>query len=122
MDISTSSIQRLMEIGYMATGGGMNAEAAAIFSGIEAVRPESELPMIGSAVTRLNAGKVEEAISLLRQALEKNPDSDLAAAFLGLALKQAGLAQAAESMLRQVVDAARNREAVDLAKSLLDAG
>jgi predicted Zn-dependent protease len=108
-----------MEIGYLATGGGMSNEAATIFTALESVRPESELPLVGQAVTRLNAGRADEAIALLRKALEKNPDSEYAASFLGLALMQAGLSQAAANILKQVEAAGTDPHAKALAQSLL---
>jgi tetratricopeptide (TPR) repeat protein len=120
VDVQTAVVQQLMEIGYMAAGGRMSADAATIFDAIEAVRPESELPLIGHAVTRLNAGRADEAIALLRKALERNPDSEFAAAFLGLSLKQAGLSQAAGNILQQVVSQGKDAQAVGLAKSLLE--
>ncbi len=108
-----------MEVGYLATGGGMTAEAATIFGALEAVRPESELPLVGQAVTQLNAGQPQEAIALLRKALERNPDSEFAATFLGLSLMQAGMTSAAENILKQVEGSGRNPQAVGLAKNLL---
>jgi len=111
-----------MEIGYVAAGGGMTAQADVIFAGVQAARPDSELPLIGRAVARLNAGRADEAIALLRQALERNPDSDLAAAFLGLALSQAGLQSAADALLQQVRAANRDPQAAALAASLLQPG
>lgn len=122
MDIGTEAVRRLMEIGYMAAGGGMTAQADVIFAGVQAARPDSELPLIGRAVARLNSGRADDAITLLRQALERNPDSDLAAAFLGLALSQAGLRSAADALLQQVRAANRDPQAAALAGSLLEPG
>ncbi len=119
MNVSTTFVQQLMEIGYLAAGGGMTTEATTIFQGVEAVRPDSELPVIGHAVARLSAGRADEAITLLKSALEKTPGSEMAAAFLGLALKSAGMSQAAESLLQQVIASGKNAQAVDLAQSLL---
>jgi predicted Zn-dependent protease len=119
VEVRSELVQQLMEIGYLASGGGMPSEAATVFAAVEAVRPTSELPLIGAAVARLNARRADEAIALLRQALAKNPDSEYAAAFLGLALKQAGMSQASEDILRQVVSSGKCEQAVGLAKSLL---
>ncbi|HVJ69774.1 MAG TPA: HrpB1 family type III secretion system apparatus protein [Caulifigura sp.] len=119
MNVPTSLVQQLMEVGYLATGGGMAGEASTIFAAVEAVRPESELPLVGHGVTHLNAGKTNEGIAVLRKALEKNPDSEFAATFLGLALVQAGLSQAAEHILKQVVVSGKDPRAVELSRSLL---
>lgn len=119
VNVPSSLVQQLMEIGYLATGGGMSGEASTIFNAVEAVRPESELPLVGQGVTQLNAGKTNEGIAVLRKALEKNPDSEFAATFLGLALVQAGLSQAAENILKQVVVSGKDPRAVELANLLL---
>ena len=120
MTIDTSLVQQLMEIGYLATGGGMSTEAATIFTALEAARPESELPLVGQGVTHLNAGRTSDAIAVLRKALDRNPDSEFAATFLGLSLTQAGLTQAAENILKQVEATGKDPHAVNLAKSLLN--
>ena len=97
----------------------MASEAATIFAAIEAVRPDSELPLVGQGVVHLNAGRTNEGITVLRKALEKNPDSEFAASFLGLALLQAGLSQAAENLLNQVVTSGKDPRAVELSRALL---
>ena len=70
----------------------------------------------------MNAGRHAEAIAILRSALEKNDESDLAMCFLGMALQLAGYGKESESFLQQVVDANGQQDAVALAKSLLTQG
>ncbi|MEM6654264.1 MAG: tetratricopeptide repeat protein [Planctomycetota bacterium] len=120
MELTTETVQQLMEIGYVAAGAGRFADADAIFAAVQAARPESEYPQIGRAVVCLNADRTPEAIAILRGALQINPDSDLAMAFLGFALRQAGLTQQSDEVLKQVIDAGGQPEAVAVARSLLD--
>ena len=121
MEIDTKLVQLLMEVGYLAGGHGFFDESIKIFEGIYAVRPESEYPLIGMAVTRMNARKYEEAVKILwGKALKVNPESDLAKSFLGLALKMAGLTSESQTLLREVVEANRCEEAVSMAKNLLE--
>ena len=120
MQPSTESVQRLMEIGFVAVGNGLLTDAEAIFAGVQAVRPDSELPLIGRAFVRMNARQYREAVRLLQQAMEKNPESDLAMGFLGAALKLSGMNQTSREVLQQVIDANGSEEAVALAKSLLE--
>lgn len=120
MEIETSTVQLLMEAGYLAGGYGFYKESEEIFEGIQAVRPDNELPLIGLAVTKMNAGNNEEAARILwEKALKINPESDLAKSFLGLALKLAGLKAESESVLKEVVDEGGNDPAVKLAQALL---
>lgn len=120
MEISTDLVKLLMEIGYVAVGSGLSAEAAAIFAGVEAARPESELPAIGLAVSQMNSGRADEAVRTLRdKALVRKPDSQIAKSFLGLALKLAGFQADSRALLSEVVQANAHAEAVAMAQSLL---
>lgn len=120
MEPSTESVQRLMEIGFIAAGNGLLADAEAIFQGVQAARPESELPLVGRAFIRMNARQHRDAALLLQQAMEKNPDSDLAMSFLGAALQMSGMNQASRDVLQQVIAENGNEQAVELAKALLE--
>ncbi len=118
MQPSTESVQRLMEIGFLAAGSGQIKEANTIFAGIQSVRPDSELPMIGQAFVLMNTGKFPDAISTLQAALSKNPDSDLAMSFLGATLKLAGMSQAADNALQQVIADGKDPAAIALAEAM----
>lgn len=119
MNPTTEQIQRLMEVAMVAAGNGLATDAETIFQGIAAVRRDSELPLVGRAFLSMNRGRFPEAIDLLQQALEKQPDSELALGFLGAALKFSGMNQAAEQVLEQVSGHGNNKAAVALADSLL---
>lgn len=120
MNASTELVQRLMEVGYVAAGNGYSKQAEAIFAGVQAVRPESELPSIGLAVMQLNAGLCEVAVKTLEEeGLKRNPDSELVQSFLGLALKLGGQSARSEQVLQKVIASGSNTQAVELARSLL---
>ena len=120
MEIRTETLKRLMEIGYVAAGSGLYSDAETIFAGIQAVRPDSEMPQIGWAVVRMNAGLHDDATKILRNVIDQKPESDLTKSFLGLALRLAGMSGQSESILQEVVDANRDETAVAMARSLLD--
>lgn len=115
MQPSTEQVQRLMEIAFVAAGNGLTSDAETIFAGIQAVRPESELPIIGRAIIKMNSGQLQDSIHLLREALLHNPDSDLGLSFLGVALQLSGHNHAAAEAFSQVADAGITTEAVELA-------
>lgn len=104
-----------MEIAFVAAGNGLTSDAETIFAGIQAVRPESELPIIGRAIIKMNSGQLQDSIHLLREALLHNPDSDLGLSFLGVALQLSGHNHAAAEAFSQVADAGITTEAVELA-------
>ncbi len=110
----------MMEIGYLAAGNGFKAEAESIFEALRALRPTSEMPIIGLAVVRIGAGQPLEAAALLEdQALRINPESALAKGFLGLAFKLAGHSGRSQAILEEVVTTGADPEAVNLARNLL---
>jgi len=120
VNLSTETVQQLTEMGFVAVGNGMFAEAETIFAGVAAARPDSELPLIAQGINQMNAGKVSDAIHTLQAAVQKNPESAMAMSCLGVALKLAGLSAASEDVCQQVVQENRHAEAVALAKSLLE--
>jgi hypothetical protein len=118
--IGTPLVRLMMEIGYLASGNGFSAEAEAIFEGLRAVRPRSEVPIIGLAVNRMNAGRPLEAVSLLQeQALRLCPGSELGLGFLGLALRLAGHTGRSQSVLKDLAAKATNPHAGAMARALL---
>ena len=122
MDLApdTELLQLLMEIGYVAVGSGMTPAAEALFQAVRAARPNSDSPIIGLAVARLNVGDHTEALRLLGQdAAKLSPPSELARAFYGLALRKAGSRAESENVLRNVLATGRDFSAVALAHSLL---
>ncbi len=120
MDMETKMTKLLMEIGFLASGLGMTAKADTIFDAAMVLKPKAENAWVGKAVNRMNAGSPEEAVDLLREkALSVNPDSDAAQNFLGLALKLAGRASEAETVLARVAAQSKEKEAVAMARNLL---
>jgi hypothetical protein len=84
-------VRLLMRIGYWSVWHGLYADAAALFNGVRAARPQSELPVLGMAVLALVLQKPESAVQLLREsAVPLNPGSELVQAHLGCALRLAG--------------------------------
>jgi hypothetical protein len=121
MEIDTKLIRLLMEVGYLAGGHGFFKESETIFEGLKAVRSESEYPIIGLAITKMNAKKNDEAVEILReQALKLNPDSDMAKCFLGLSLKLSGMNHESRKVLEDVVENGNSEEAVNMARSFLE--
>jgi Flp pilus assembly protein TadD len=121
MEIDRELLQILMQSGYLAGGYGFFSEAETIFQGVMAARPESEYPVIGLAVSKMSAGRNDDAVKILHnQALKLNPESDLARSFIGLALKLGGLNEESLTMLKDVVAAGKDETAVKMAQSLIE--
>ncbi|MDR0742042.1 MAG: hypothetical protein LBE98_01090 [Puniceicoccales bacterium] len=120
LPVSTEMVRCLMEVGYVATGRGLQSQATNIFNGIVAARPSSEFPLIGLAVCKLNFGYVVEAAKILaEQALKLNPSSGTAKCFLAVAIKALGKEAEARDLMRQVCNNTTEPAAKAMAESFL---
>ena len=118
--IDSDLIRLLLETGYLAGGYGFFAESETIFEGLRAVRAESELPLVGLAVTYMNAHRHQDAIDLLRdRALPGHPGNLTVKAFLGMALKLAGFNGESERLLCEVAGNGGDGPPAAMARELL---
>jgi Flp pilus assembly protein TadD len=119
--IDSELVRLLMRIGYAAAWQGLYKEAVAIFDGVGAVRPESEVPVIGTAVVAMLSGHEDLAIKTLREgALELNPDSAQARAHLGVALRLRGEDEEGLSLLLEVAAQTADPDAAAMAQNVLN--
>ncbi|TDU70703.1 hypothetical protein EI77_02751 [Prosthecobacter fusiformis] len=118
--IDSELVRLLMRAGYAAAWNGLHQEAIAIFDGVGAVRPESELPVIGAAVVALLSGHYEIAVKTLREgALDLNPNSALARAHLGVALRLHGEEDEGRALLQDVAMQTTDPDAATMALNVL---
>jgi thioredoxin-like negative regulator of GroEL len=116
MSDDNSKLSLLMEAGFLAAAMGMTAKAIVIFSALRLVRPDSEAPILGLALTFVNMGRFRDAAQLLaEEGFKKNPDSDLLRAMLGLTFQLAGRENEAAKLFDAVIEADREPTAVKLA-------
>lgn len=116
MSDDNSKLSLLMEAGFLAAAMGMTAKAIVIFSALRLVRPDSEAPILGLALTFVNMGRFRDAGQLLsEEGFKKNPDSDLLRAMLGLTFQLAGREEEAAKLFDAVIEADREPTAVKLA-------
>ncbi|WP_028320246.1 tetratricopeptide repeat protein [Desulfatiglans anilini] len=120
MQFPADLLKLLMQIGFIASGTGYYREAETIFSGIQAMSPQSEFPSIGKAVNKLNEMDPESAIQILTsEALEINPESDLAKAFLAQAFRQAGLNDRGQTLCNDILNTTEDVFAGRIAEAIL---
>ncbi len=118
--IDSELVRLLMRLGYAAAWNGLHKEAVAIFDGVGAVRPESEIPVIGAAVVAMLSGNYDVAVKTLRDgALDLNPDSALARAHLGVALRLLGDEDEGTALLHEVTANASDPDAAAMARNVL---
>jgi|JI10StandDraft_1071094.scaffolds.fasta_scaffold511225_2 predicted Zn-dependent protease len=120
METSGELVRLLMRTGYWSVWHGLYAEAAALFNGAKAARPESEVPVLGMAVLAMVMQQPDSAVQLLREnALALAPRSELVQAHLGCALRLAGEESEGQDLLQRVVASGRDEDARRMAVNLL---
>lgn len=113
--LSAADARLLAEIGFIALSAGLDGEAAAIFGGLEAARPDQEAGALGLAMVQMARGELDAAIALLKGL----PPSDAAQTYLGLALARRGDSDEARIVLERVVRTARDPAFAELARTAL---
>ena len=118
--VTSEQVRTLTEIGMVAAGNGMAAEATTIFESLRILRPARPFPYVGLAVVSLNSGRPEEAVRVLeREGLAACPGDPDIRAFLGFALRLARRPAEATRVLEELVRDFPDGEAVRLARALL---
>ncbi len=119
VQIDSELVRLLMRVGYTAAWNGLHQEALSIFEGVGAVRSENEVPMIGASVVAMLAGHYDVAVTTLREgALTLNPDSALARAHLGVALRLRGDEDAGLTLLQEVAAQTTDPDAATMARNV----
>ncbi|MDR2576586.1 MAG: hypothetical protein LBC42_00865 [Puniceicoccales bacterium] len=118
-DIKSEWMQLLMQLGYVACGQGKPSLAMTIFGGIAAVRPNSELPLIGYAFALINSGRLRDACAILAEKASKiNPNNQLIKAVAAMAFRMAGQTSASDMLIKEVIDDGTDPEAIAFAENL----
>lgn len=121
MEIKKELLQKVTEIGLLASNYGQAEKARKIFEGIIAVRPDQDMPYIGMAMVEMNIGQYDAALELLQEkALKNNPESDLAKSFTALCYKLAGKKVEAKAAADFVVENGSDADAIAMAKGVLE--
>ncbi|MDR2664492.1 MAG: hypothetical protein LBB14_03145 [Puniceicoccales bacterium] len=118
-DAKAEWLQLLMAMGYVACGQGRPSQAATIFDGIAAVRPNSELPLIGLAIAQINLGKLTLACeTLVERAARLNPDNQLVKTVAAMVFRMSGAMEASDLLLDEVIANGSDSCATEFARSL----
>lgn len=125
--LDSDEIRMLTEIGFLATGNGYVDHALRIFNALRLVRPQRAFPVIGLAITLMNARKTEQAVQLLESVSLSCPSEQLQRnVWLGFALQQSDHQNAGRQLLQSVLTQTDSAEIntdtqhVALAQALLD--
>ena len=92
----------MMEAGYIYLGMRRFKEARALFEGLAALAPDSDVPYVAIGNVDFCEGKIPKAIKRYRQALKLDPASVFAKVYLGEALLFAGKRGEAMKLIAEV--------------------
>ncbi len=112
----SNDARALADLGFIAVSRGLDDHAAAIFDGLQVIRPEQEAGFIGRALVDLHRGDFGVAVKTLRAL----PPTDAARLFLGMALARDGETSEARTILEDVARTAAIAPMAELARGLLD--
>ncbi|MBC6444822.1 MAG: hypothetical protein GDA50_05220 [Alphaproteobacteria bacterium GM202ARS2] len=109
----------LSEIGMMAAGQGQQEQTESIFNAVMALRPNSDVPHIGRALSLMNSGDVQKSIRYLKEeALKQHPKSEGIMCVLALALALAGNKDESQKIVDTIRANGKEEWALAMAESL----
>lgn len=121
IEVPQTEIALLLEAGYLYMEMQKWKEAEEIFSGVVALVPHSDVPLICLGNLAFGQGQYQRALKFHKEAAQKLPTSALAHAHQGEALLFLNKREDAKKMLDKAVELEPDGAAADFARSLLDA-
>lgn len=119
--VPQTEVALLLESGYLYMEMQKFKEAEEIFSGVAALVPHSDVPLICLGNLAFSQGQYDRALRFHKEALTRVPDSALAEAHKGEALIFLKKNNEAREALNRAVSLDNDGPAGTFAKSLLDA-
>jgi predicted Zn-dependent protease len=120
IQIDRKYLQVMMEAGYIFMGMHRFKEARAMFEGLAAIAPESEVPLVALGNVDFCENRLLGAIRHYKQALKLDPASVFAKVYMGEAIFFAGEREKGLELLAEVAKADRGG-AGDFARALINA-
>lgn len=118
--IKKEILQLLMEIGFLGADNYMPDVAEKLFIGIAAIRPKSELPLLGLGLCAMAKTNFPLAAYILgKKALPLNPKSSHVKNFLALALIRTGHVKNAAELANEVLKDSTDPKEKEFAENIL---
>lgn len=86
IDVPQGEVALLLETGYLYMEMGRPKEAEDVFVGVNALLPESDVPLVALGSLHFSQGRYQRALKFHQDALKLRPKSALAQAHIGEAL------------------------------------
>lgn len=117
---SDQELRVVLEAGFLLRDVMRYEEAAAVFQGVAALRPDLELPTLALASVLIRQGELARAQALCEDVLTRHPDSLHARMQQGEILLYRGRREEGEAILRAVVADGGDSPHAVTAQALLD--
>jgi tetratricopeptide (TPR) repeat protein len=117
---SDDELRAVLEAGFLLRDVMRYDEAATVFQGVAALRPDLELPVLGLSSVLIRQGELARAQELCESVLARSPDSLHAQVQLGEILLYRGSREEGEERLRAVIAEGGDSPHAVTAQALLD--
>ena len=121
ISVAQTEIALLLESGHLLMEMNKFKEAGEVFSGVAALVPQSEVPLVCLGNLAFSQGKHDRALKFQRDAVERQPDSALALAHRGEAYAFVGKKDLARADLERAVELDGDGPSGAFAASVLEA-
>jgi tetratricopeptide (TPR) repeat protein len=111
----------LLEAGYLLLEMGKPRDAEEVFSGVAALLPHSDIPLVALGNLEFSQGHFQRALKHHQEALKVKPDSALAQAHIGEAFLWLKKAPEGRAALERAIEMEPAGAPASFAKALLDA-
>lgn len=121
IDVPQSEVALLLETGYLYIEMGRPKEAEEVFSGVAALLPESDVPLVALGNLHFAQGRFQRALKFHQDALKLRPDSAVAQAHAGEALLFLKKVDEGKAALNKAIEMDPDGQPATFAKALLEA-
>lgn len=121
IDVPQGEVALLLETGYLYIEMGRPKEAEEVFSGVAALLPESDVPLVALGNLHFAQGRFQRALKFHQDALKLRPDSAVAQAHVGEALLFLKKIDEGKAALSKAIDMDPEGQPATFAKALLEA-
>lgn len=121
IDVPQAEVALLLETGYLYMEMGRAKEAEEVFTGVNALLPESDVPLVALGNLHFAQGRYQRALKFHQDALKLRPQSADAQAHVGEALLFLHKTDEGKAALQKAIEMEPDGQPAMFAKALLDA-
>lgn len=121
IDVPQSEVALLLETGFLYLEMGRPKEAEDVFTGVAALLPESDVPLVALGNLHFSQGRYQRALKFHQDALKLRPESANAQVHVGEALLFLKKIDEGKAALQKALEMDPDGQPATFAKALLEA-